>query len=502
MELGAISTELSATDYTQLNMLTDSEKAIVIRSGLMCLHTTKKLMVETTEKDIYASVQAEFACRIQELEKDKRDAEESLSTEKTLYARILEEKNKDMNSRIDEIIKHKVNVYDKLSGETQRESQRLSDMIQMKNKEIYELKEQIRNAGMDFDTRLAKTVNEKMEAERDAREKQFADILSKNTTFLETAIQSSNVKTSSEIGVLGEQRFYDIAKATFMDFEGFEIHDVHNQPHKGDFHVSAKGITIMVDAKAYKRNVDSSQIEKIKSDLKRNSHIHFAWLVSLNTNIDRRDNALFLFEWIAEDQCIVHINNLLALDNKEMLLKTVFHECHGHYKRIQNSNIGHAELLSIRDNHKRVAEKVDVLKKRLKEVKTSLNGLKNLHDELEKDVLNILNEESNGVVNKFYGDVIEWWSKHITTKEGGKIKSTAIWTVFKKENDEMCKHLDVAGFKDILCVIVPQDKIVKAKGKAGAMDILDVDWIPQDTLVNSSVAPVLKIDTPVVKPCV
>lgn len=104
--------------------------------------------------------------------------------------------------------------------------------------------------------------------------------LSKNTTFLETAIQSSNVKTSSEIGVLGEQRFYDIAKSTFMDFEGFEIHDVHNQPHKGDFHVTAKGITIMVDAKAYKRNVDSSQIEKIKSDLKRNNHIHFAWLVS------------------------------------------------------------------------------------------------------------------------------------------------------------------------------------------------------------------------------
>jgi hypothetical protein len=27
-----------------------------------------------------------------------------------------------------------------------------------------------------------------------------------------------------------------------------------------------------------------------------------------------------------------------------------------------------------------------------------------------------------------------------------------------------------------------------------------VDWIPQDTPANSSVAPVLKIDTPVVKP--
>ena len=81
---------------------------------------------------------------------------------------------------------------------------------------------------------------------------------------------------------------------------------------------------------------------------------------------------------------------------------------------------------------------------------TSLNGLKNLHDELEKDVLNILNEESNGIVNKYYSSVIEWWSKHIKPKKGGKVKSTALWLAFKKENDELCKELDVAGFKNIL----------------------------------------------------
>ena len=61
-----------------------------------------------------------------------------------------------------------------------------------------------------------------------------------------------------------------------------------------------------------------------------------------------------------------------------------------------------------------------------------------------------------------------------------------------KENDELCKELDVAGFKNILCVIVPQDNLIKAKGKAGAMDILEIEMCEQSV-------PELKIDTDVIE---
>ena len=66
--------------------------------------------------------------------------------------------------------------------------------------------------------------------------------------------------------------------------------------------------------------------------MKKNEHIHFAWLVSLNTNIDKRDNGIFVFEWISEKQCIVHINNLLSLEEPKNILKTIYYLCKIIYK--------------------------------------------------------------------------------------------------------------------------------------------------------------------------
>lgn len=187
---------------------------------------------------------------------------------------------------------------------------------------------------------------------------------------------------------------------------------------------------------------------------------------------------MFMFEWISEDQCVIHINNLMSLENKESVLKTIFYLCQDHYKRIVDGKIGNEELLAIRKNHLKVTERVTQLKKRMKEVKTTLNGLKNLHDQLEKDIVNLLNSESNDLVNKYYGVVLEWWNKHLCVKEGNKLKSTQIWSSFKKDNEQMCKtEMDVSTFKEMLYIIVPEEKLVKAKGKGGAIDILDLMWI-------------------------
>jgi len=484
--------QMSEEEYKDIHNLTNNEKCVVMRSGLMCLQTSKKMLTETTEKEIYSQIESEFSNKLDEIEKMNKKIESDLLIERGVNERMKKEESEKIEEQVDLIVRHKLQIYDKMTTEKNNDIIRITEMLHMKESELANAKEQMRTYGVTFDARLVKEVDTRMKLERTEHDKMMSEVLTKNNSLLETAIKSSSVKTSTEIGAIGEQKFYDIAKKTFMDFEKFDIIDVHNQPHKGDFHITIKDVGIMIDAKAYKRNVDSSQIEKIKSDLRRNTHLNFAWLVSLNTNIDKKDHAVFLFEWISEEQCVIHINNLLSLDNKEHILKTVFYLCRDHYKRISDGKIGHSELMAIRDNHMKVAERVNHLKKRIKEVKTSLNGLKNLHDELEKDVINILNEESNGIVNKYYSSVIEWWSKHIKPKKGGKVKSTALWLAFKKENDELCKELDVAGFKNILCVIVPQDNLIKAKGKAGAMDILEIEMCEQSV-------PELKIDTDVIE---
>ena len=148
----------------------------------------------------------------------------------------------------------------------------------------------------------------------------MTSVLDRSSSVLESVV-NSQTKTSSEIGAIGEQCFFEVAKSTFCDFEGFDLQDVHNQPHKGDFLLSVRGLTIMVDSKYYKRNVDNPQIDKIKSDLRRNTNIRFAWLVSLYSDIDKRDKGAFMFEWLTDEQCVVHINRLMLLENRKQFLK-------------------------------------------------------------------------------------------------------------------------------------------------------------------------------------
>ena len=182
-------------------------------------------------------------------------------------------------------------------------------------------------------------------------------------------------------------------------------------------------------------------------------------VVSLNTNIDKKIR-LFTLEDI-EDQCVY--TNLLSLQYGNVIENCIY-QCRDQYKRIKDGRIEQSELLSIRDAHTKTMESLATIKKRMKEVKTAINGLRNLHDELEKELLNTMNETSNTSANKYYMDVMKWWSENLE-KAGSteKIKSTAIWTKFKKENEDLCKDLDVATFKDVVCLIVPPENIVKAK---------------------------------------
>ena len=247
----------------------------------------------------------------------------------------------------------------------------------------------------------------------------------------------------------------------------------------------------MVDAKAYSRRVDSSQIEKIKADLRCNEHIPFAWLVSLNTGIDCKDGRAFSFEWIGEAQCVVYVNNLLSHSDPGLLLKTLYYLCRDQLARVRaagdDDGADARELASLREDRRQTAEKLNALKKRLREVKSAITGLRNLHADLERDVAGLLNagtEEGLGAtgsgLHKHYAAVSEWWSGFAECIEGidgvdtdgAVLKSTALWMQLKRDRADICAEMTVAEFKDVLCLIVPAANVVRARGKGGGVDVL------------------------------
>ena len=462
--LKVLDIKMSSKDYEAFSLFTEEELLIALKSGVVCMQECKSKLSEATHAEAYKEIERQFFDRISLLSSNVDKLENELKINKEMADRETKIYNDKVEKDIERIVDHKTQVYDRLLMERSNETAKLSEIIRMRDREIVELEEKMRMQTLKFDARVQNEVAKVGE--------KMTSVLDRSSSVLERVVASSQTKTSSEIGAIGEQCFSEVAKTTFCDFDGFDLQDVHNQPHKGDFLLSIRGLTIMVDSKYYKRNVDNPQIDKIKSDLRRNTNIRFAWLVSLYSDIDKRDKGAFMFEWLTDEQCVVHINRLMLLENRETILKSIFFLCQDYDKQISARGTGNDELISIKKNYFMVAERVGEMRKRMRELKAVIVSTRSLYDQLEKDLVNLMNDESNDVNVKYHGIVTEWVSLNMQKSEGSRIKSTSIWNVFKKDNPQLSQEMTIGRFKEILIAVVGDIHVDMPKGKAGAIEIL------------------------------
>ena len=462
--LKVLDIKMSSKDYEAFSLFTEEELLIALKSGVVCMQECKSKLSEATHAEAYKEIERQFFDRISLLSSNVDKLENELKINKEMADRETKLYNDKVEKDIERIVDHKTQVYDRLLMERSNETAKLSEIIRMRDREIVELEEKMRMQTLKFDARVQNEVAKVGE--------KMTSVLDRSSSVLESVVASSQTKTSSEIGAIGEQCFSEVAKTTFCDFDGFDLQDVHNQPHKGDFLLSIRGLTIMVDSKYYKRNVDNPQIDKIKSDLRRNTNIRFAWLVSLYSDIDKRDKGAFMFEWLTDEQCVVHINRLMLLENRETILKSIFFLCQDYDKQISARGTGNDELISIKKNYFMVAERVGEMRKRMRELKAVIVSTRSLYDQLEKDLVNLMNDESNDVNVKYHGIVTEWVSLNMQKSEGSRTKSTSIWNVFKKDNPQLSQEMTIGRFKEILIAVVGDIHVDMPKGKTGAIEIL------------------------------
>jgi hypothetical protein len=192
----------------------------------------------------------------------------------------------------------------------------------------------------------------------------------------ESVVKLTN-KSTSHKGSEGEKQFNDYAE-TFIDFKGFQIIDKHTQGGEGDFHLHFEEFDILADAKNYNKKVPIDQREKIKKDLLKNEHIHFGWLVSLNTLIDKWDKSPIMYEWINTTQCIVYINNLSCFEDPKKILRIVWYSCKELYKLIDDDNVDTSELTTLREKQFKTNDKIKNMRKSIRELNTNINISKNI----------------------------------------------------------------------------------------------------------------------------
>ena len=316
----------------------------------------------------------------------------------------------------------------------------------------------------------------KMLQEKDKQIDSHKELFERSMTKVDALTQKRDV---ASIGKIGEGQFRSLANNTFRDFDGFQMKDVHSIGGLGDFHMQFKEMTILVDSKLYTNKVNSTSRDKIRRDLLNNEHIQFAWLVSMDTHIDRFDKAPFMFEWVNTQKCICYINNLRGQEEPGELLRSAWYCCKAllHMMTTEANEKGELNVLKEREMKMR-----DILSKMVKanrERDTIMSQMRQNFERTDEYVRDILNTETTTVVNDYYRVVAEWWNRNLEESSVGAlipIKSTIVWAQFKRDMGENLGDIDANTFKDVLCGFLGEDKITKPKAKGGALELRGFKW--------------------------
>jgi hypothetical protein len=411
-------------------------------------------------------------------------------TQKEISERIKEENREHIRKlEMDLIVERRCNDRTKEDGD--RAAAKAQEVI-------VSLKAQLARAEQEFLCKHRTVTEEALKAEKEKmqlliNEKERQNQLSRDTFEKATALIGglTSGKSMSQIGKEGELTFAELA-ATFNDFQGFELIDKHSESKKGDYHLRFEEFDVLVDAKNYKNNVPSKEREKIKKDLIANSHIHFAWLISLNTDIDTCKKSPVMYE-LVDGRYVVYVNNLLQYNNPQQFLRILWSNCKELKRLIMDEASDKEEDNGVEEYKKRCGQQVDKIRgyiKSIREINATINNLKKLLDNMQMSMSDTLSEDTQAIVGGLNAstnaivsanDIIvnanelldTWWKANMerVEEEGWMIKSTDIWYKFRADNEDYLEDIDAQKFKKMLMEYLDEGSYVRLKGKTSAIEV-------------------------------
>lgn len=313
-------------------------------------------------------------------------------------------------------------------------------------------------------------------------EKQIEELknekLEKYQKLLEnTAEKLNHLCTNSQSNIIDssideKRNFRSLAIQTFRDFQEFDILDIT----QGDYQLKFKEFSVLVDAKYYSTNINCKVREKLKADLLKSDTCFFGWLVSMETNIDRFDKSNFMFEWLSGNKCICYINSLAIHEDPLELLRSIYFTCQTIHKITNVDAKEITELHQLKDNENRVRDISQKIIQNSLERDEMLNLIKSNFQKNDEMIRQILNKETNTLVDKRFSRIIDWWNFHLINEEGHTMRSSNIWTMFKRDNPDLVGEIQANDFKDMIYTFISNDRIVKPRNKFGALEIKNLRW--------------------------
>jgi hypothetical protein len=444
--------------------LTPEETELVLLVGCVSLNEAKQGVGEIANREILEEMSSKYETRIREAESEAFFHREQL--------RLMEsEKEQQIHNRITQ----SRDIFDSLLASYQKERdtmRRKIDELESENEKSREISRQWKTETVQTEAiQLVKRELDTMRQILNEKEKQnenYKEMFERTMQKVDGLTQKRDV---ASIGKIGEGKFLELALSTFRDFEGFQIKDVCTIGGLGDFHLQFKEMTILVDSKLYSNKVNSTSREKIKRDLVNNEHIQFAWLVSMDTFVERFDKAPFMFEWVNSDKCVCYINCLQKQAEPREMLRSVFYCCRAIHKMMTNENMEKCEVGILKEREMKMKDILSKLVKNSRERDTILNQMRGNFERADELVREMLNEETNEIAMNYYRVVIDWWNRSLEKTDSlEKIKSTLLWNQFKRDMGDELGEIDCNSFKEVLSSFLGEE-VAKSKTKGGALEI-------------------------------
>jgi hypothetical protein len=422
------------------------ENLLMLKIGSSCIFEGRKSVAELSQDEIYNKIKSETIEEVKKME---------------MELMVERETTKKMELKIS-------NIYEQM----------YNGQVEQLKKQIETMRQQITSYESGNDEKLQREVakvREKYDLLLEEKDKQNQLNREATMKLQESVVQlTNNSKSNSAKGSEGEASFKDYAE-TFIDFKGFDIVDKHTQAGMGDFHMHFEEFDILVDAKNYKKKVPIDQREKIKNDLLKNSHIHFAWLVSLNTSIDKWDKSPIMYEWVNTNQCIVYINNLAGFEEPHKILRIVWFTCKELFNMIKDENTDVSELTELKNKQFKLIDKIKGIRKNIRELNTNMNQTRNMIQTMDDQLREIIELESSNIVSSNFSLFDDWWDVNVEPTNDEQVAvSTDFWLRFKQDNKTIVKEMEITvdKFKQyIKSKVSISNLIVKSKNANSAFDI-------------------------------
>jgi hypothetical protein len=251
-----------------------------------------------------------------------------------------------------------------------------------------------------------------------------------------------------------------LASLTFRDFQDFFI----QEKNEGSYILKFHDFSILVDTKE----------ASLKSDLLKSDTCFFGW--SISTAPDHPQKSNFMFDWLSGNKCICHINSLATHEDPVELLRSIYFTCQTIHKITNVDAKEITELHTLKENESRVRDISHKIIQNSLERDEMLNMIKTNFQKNDEMIRQILNKETNALVDKRFARIIDWWNFHIVNEEGPTMRSSNIWTMFKRDNPDLVGEIQANDFKDVIYTFIAPERIVKPRNKFGALEIKNLRW--------------------------